>query len=69
MEVLWFNNQAGTIGIVLSENSVGQKKAYIAKVDGRDEKADIEFIKNYGAKIKIGQARQILAHLDNPEIN
>ena len=68
MEAIWFNSMLGTVGIVMYENEVGQKKAYIGIGDGLDEGYDIHQIKTHGAKLTLSQVKQIEAHLNNPEI-
>jgi hypothetical protein len=59
----WFTPAGGTIGIVLMENEVGQKKAYIKCVTGFDRDEDIRAILDYGSPVTIQFAKAIFDHL------
>lgn len=61
--IIWFTAGADTMGIALTDNGF-EKKAYIKKVSGLDEKADIVDVMNNGAKFTKGHALQILNHLN-----
>lgn len=63
IEVIWISSLAGQLGIVLTENEVGEKKARIGVALGADEKADIEYIMEYGGKINPKDAQNIANHL------
>ncbi|MEK6829019.1 MAG: hypothetical protein AABY15_02750 [Nanoarchaeota archaeon] len=56
IEVIWFNNARGSIGVVLAENDIEQR-AYMAGVYGHDEEEDIEIVKKWGSKLSISQAK------------
>lgn len=56
----WFNNISGCIGVVLSENSIGEKKGYIAKVAGFDEEHDIKFVRDWGSEISVEAAESMI---------
>lgn len=54
LDWIWFSGRH-CIGIVLIE-IFGEHKAYIGVGAGRDEKADIEFISNYGTTFPLRYA-------------
>jgi hypothetical protein len=47
----WFTNMKGSIGIILTQNEIGEKKFYISSVDGFDQEVDERFIAEYGAPV------------------
>lgn len=56
----WFSN-ASTIGIVISENTMKEKQAHISKVSGFDEKMDIKWICEHGAKFPLEAAEMVVS--------
>ena len=64
LEVIWISTLTGQLGIVLTENMVGEKKARIGMVKGVDQKADIEHIMEFGGKINASDALNISNHLN-----
>lgn len=61
--IIWFTAGADTVGIALTDNGF-EKKAYIKKVSGLNEKADIVDVMQNGARFKKSQALEILNHLN-----
>ena len=62
--VIWFTNMKGTIGIALTENEVGEKKAYISAVSGLDQELDAVHVAQNGSKLLPSMVKEILNHLD-----
>ena len=62
IKVLWFSAMSETIGLVLTDNGF-EKRAYIKDVSGIDADADIEDIKQNGARIRLSEAEEIVNHL------
>ena len=58
----WFTGRE-TIGIVVTENEVKERKAYIGVGLGKNEKEDAESISHYGSKIRIEILEKILTLL------
>jgi hypothetical protein len=51
LDSVWFTQMGGTlIGIIKTENEIGEIKYYIGSVLGDDIKADEEYIASRGAK-------------------
>jgi len=68
IEVLWFTNSEGCIGIVVVEEDVTRsRKAYISPVSGTDEKADTEQILAWGNKFSLDTAQRITSLLTGKE--
>lgn len=61
---MWFTGPTGVIGVVLTKNEVGQNKAYLGSVMGKDEDYDTNYICKYGTKIHPSQAKAIYEHLN-----
>jgi len=57
--IAWFTGRS-TIGIVQISNSSKEKKAYIASVNGLNEKLDAVFIAQNGVKFPIDEAISII---------
>lgn len=57
MAVVWYQHSLHSFGIVITQNSVGENKAWIGVVAGVDEIKDMINIANYGAKFPITAAR------------
>lgn len=57
-----------TIGIVMYENEVGEKKAVIGMGLGMDEEVDTQRIASHGARLHLHQVEEIKKHLTNIEI-
>jgi hypothetical protein len=72
-DVLWFtpggpNTDGKCIGIVLTTDAItNQQKAYIGLGNGKDEKADIELITDWGAQLDPHTAQYIAGHLTPPK--
>ena len=63
LDVIWFTEMGSKepIGIVIGEDTyTKEKKAYIGKGFGQDEKEDIEVISKQGAKVTIATLEYIL---------
>ena len=56
ISVTWFNHLSYNFGIVITENSIGENKAWIGIGIGNDEIEDIIKIANYGAKFPLEAA-------------
>lgn len=50
LDVIWFSGK-NTIGIVVCENKIGERKFYIGVGDGLNAEQDSEKIKNWGSKV------------------
>lgn len=59
----WFSG-IKCIGIVVIENEIGEKKAYIGIGDGQNEKFDAEKIAAYGIKMLKESLKEILSKLE-----
>jgi len=66
IETLWFANLNGTCGIVLGKEDITEDPvAYISSVEGKDEKADTEYILGFGSKFSRDTALRILHHFSS----
>lgn len=53
-DTIWFTNKDGCIGIVVTEGDItGYRKAYIGAASGTDEKADTQYILDWGSKFSL----------------
>ena len=68
LDTLWISDTDPPIGIVLTENEVGQKKVYVKAVQGLNEEYDKQDVAQNGGKIHQRQALKILNHLQSTEI-
>lgn len=64
IESFWFTNSRETIGIVVTINGIGEKKAYIGRGFGFDQKADEKYIAEQGAPVAPGIVMSILKRLE-----
>ena len=62
ISTIWISTLSGMIGIVLTDNGF-EKKAFIGKIMGFDEKADADSVAMFGGKLLLHQARKIVNHL------
>ena len=51
MDIIWFSNMKGSLGLLKSKNSQDQVKLYIGMVPGKNEDADICYIACNGARV------------------
>lgn len=59
IKVRWFTTMNNhLIGIIIVENEIEQR-AYIGVGNGDDERADVEYIKEYGTPYPLESAKQI----------
>lgn len=58
--VAWFEHVGHFFGIVITQNSQGEHKAWIGVVAGIDQTKDIINIANYGAKFPLDAARLVI---------
>ena len=66
IDATWFTDQSGNcIGIVVIENSVGERKAYIGVASGWDEKKDEQSIADYGAPFYLSHCEFVSKNLFN----
>lgn len=64
IDTSWFTEQEGTtIGIVVIENEIGDRKAYIGTGAGYDEDVDRRHISERGDKVMPQTLERILKHL------
>lgn len=60
----WFSGMTGMLGIVTGEDEMtGEKKAYIGVVDGQDEEADTERIRQLGSPVSAAVLSEIAEKL------
>lgn len=60
----WFSSMTGTCGIVVGEDErTGEKKGYIGIVNGQDEKADVDRIRQSGSPVSAAVMREIAEKL------
>lgn len=61
VEVQWFSNPQGYIGIVIGEdNQTKERKAYISSVSGEDEAADTRYVLDWGAKFPLAMMQRLV---------
>ena len=53
LDKMWFTSGIGTIGLVLVENDIGEKRVYICPVGGCDEESDAEYVANWGCRVPV----------------
>lgn len=56
LNVCWFTQMAvpyNTLGIVTIENEMGERKAYLGTASGKDMQKDMEYIVDYGARLRL----------------
>jgi len=64
LEVTWYTNVT-TIGIILAENTVGEKHIYVGHAPGNDETLDIQYVIDHGTKTKFDQfMKPMLNHME-----
>lgn len=63
IDTIWFTSMYFTIGIVIIENEMGERKAYMGTGSGTDEAADVKRISEWGAKLDLVALHRILGHL------
>ena len=63
-KVMWFGNLVyRNVGIVLSTTDMKEPRIYINNVDGLDEEFDTKHVLEWGAKISLSQAEEMVKHL------
>lgn len=58
--VCWFTHLNQTIGIIIVNNSMNEKKAYLGTCTGLDEFLDMKMIAEYGAKFSVEAAEIVM---------
>lgn len=61
----WFSNAKECIGIVVGENEMGERKAYISSVTGLDYSEDVDYVLKHGAKLSIHILKDVVKRLEN----
>jgi len=51
LNMTWFNNLKGCIGVVQVETEHGEIKSYISVVDGIDQDADAKYVAEWGSSM------------------
>jgi hypothetical protein len=59
LDVIWFNNSSGTIGIVLIETATGERKSYIKSVEGQHELGDTINVAEWGSTFPLESAYEL----------
>lgn len=67
--VNWFTQgqEPHTLGIVVIENEIGERKAYVGSGEGYDEGIDAELIADHGARVHPQMLRDILREVEQHE--
>ena len=60
INVQWFGSTDPAIGLVVAENSVGKRKAYIAPIDGYSTQGDINHVIALGTKVPASRLEEVL---------
>lgn len=60
----WFTSSEGCVGIIITENHVGDRKARISRVQGNNEETDTEFVVENGAEIPIDLLKGMIRTLE-----
>ena len=64
IKTIWFTSVGNTLGIVLTEDKItGKNKARIGAGYGQSDTQDQKMIMDYGAKLTLADAEEIVAHL------
>ena len=64
IKTLWFSGLAGHVGIVLGKLDTGSPAAHIAAVPGHNLSDDVNHITQYGGKVTLEDARELVKHLE-----
>ena len=64
LDVIWFSNRDGSIGIVATRDEMGKWKAYIGVGNGFNERADREHIAAWGAQVDEHIARACFPRIE-----
>ena len=59
IDKMWFTTGVASIGIVVTENNIGEHKAYIGLSEGLNEDADAEHIADHGSKIELSMIKKL----------
>lgn len=63
LKTIWLSTVDGQVGIVHTQNSIGEKEIRISATLGGDEKLDRKYIAEHGAKLHPQDAIAIVEHL------
>lgn len=67
VDVYWFTNIKGAVGVVLTVNDRNEQRAYISTVTSADEDIDEKFIREWGNKLTVTQAIGFFGKMIRPE--
>ena len=60
IDAIWFTTIAGTVGIVIGEDELtGKRQAYVGIGAGSDERADADYILEWGGRLDPKMVRRI----------
>lgn len=62
--IRWLQTSLNKIGVGLYINETGEQQAYICEVEGLELEEDTIYIKLYGAKIQLQEAKGFFPKLD-----
>jgi hypothetical protein len=57
----WLTTRAGTVGFIIVEDKFGNREIRISSVSGIIEAADIDFIKDWGARMDISHFEEMVS--------
>ena len=60
----WTSCSSGTIGILVTENDVGYRKARVGIVKGYDESADEKMVAEQGGPLLLSELKELVAALE-----
>lgn len=67
IDSVWFSNPLGYFGFVAGKDvNTGERILFAGVATGADQKADEQFILNYGCKVNIGMMLHIIAEVSPP---
>lgn len=61
MKVIWYSTFKGSIGLVKYEDLKGEIRYGIGIVDGHHEEMDVQYIKDWGAKVDPEDLKKFLS--------
>ncbi len=61
IDSMWFNTAQGCFGIVVGENTQGERKLFAGVVGGHDQENDEESILSWGNKVNISLLESLIA--------
>ncbi len=60
IDVTWITSPHGTVGIVVTENDLGERRLRASSVEGENEDRDAQYVAEWGGAVSINDLERMI---------